>query len=188
MIHAALQRQRGATLVVALIFLVILSLLAVAAFNGTNTNLRVVANNQARDEATAAAQVAIENTISSALFTTNPDGVEANPVSVDIDNDGTVDYTARMTPKPTCYRYRAIKTSELDPAKENDRQCMQTSVLQNAGIEMPNSALVSDASLCANTEWNLRAEVEDARTHTKVAVNQGVGVRVIGAYAEDYCN
>lgn len=181
------RRQRGATLVVALIFLVLLSLFAVSAFNEATTNLRVVGNTQAREEATAAAQLAIESTISSTLFTTNPEGVETNAVLVDIDNNGTPDYTARMTPKPSCYRVRPIKNAELNPNKPEDLACMQSGVVVQGGLDMSGANLLADASLCANTEWNLRAEVTDTRTNTSVAVNQGVGVRVIAADAETYC-
>lgn len=183
----SLQRQRGATLVVALIFLVLLTLFAISAFNSSSTNLRVVGNTQARQESVAAAQLAIENTISSTLFTTNPEGVEANPVNVDIDQNGSFDYAVRMTPKPSCYRVKPIKNAELNPALENDRACMQSGVVNQAGLEIEGANLLTDNSLCANTEWNLRAEVIDTRTSAKVAVNQGVGVRVITADADTYC-
>ena len=42
-------------------------------------------------------------------------------------------------------------------------------------------------SLCANTEWNVRAEVADARTGAKVAVNQGVAIRVLETDAANSC-
>ena len=88
-------RQRGATLVVALIFLAILCLFAVAAYKSSSTNLRVVGAMQARQEGLAAAQVAIEAAISTTDFAYNPSGFVTNnsPTSVDIDNNGTIDQT-----------------------------------------------------------------------------------------------
>jgi Tfp pilus assembly protein PilX len=53
-------RQQGATLVVSLIMLVVLTLLVVSAILIGNTNLKSVGNLQSRNEATAAAQQAIE--------------------------------------------------------------------------------------------------------------------------------
>jgi len=66
--------QRGATLVVALIFLVLMSLFAISAFNSSTGNMRIVGNTQARQESLSAAQLAVEKTISSSNFHTNPDG------------------------------------------------------------------------------------------------------------------
>ena len=64
--------QRGATLVVVLIMLVVLTLFAIAAINLSSANLRVIGNMQARTAAEAAASFAIEDTLSSiSWFTTN---------------------------------------------------------------------------------------------------------------------
>lgn len=56
--------QRGVTLVVGLIMLLILTLFAVSAIRLSSANLRTVGNMQARAEATSAAQTAIEQTMS----------------------------------------------------------------------------------------------------------------------------
>lgn len=58
------KRERGATLVVSLIMLVVLTLLVVSAILIGNTNLKSVGNLQSRNEATAAAQQAIEQIMS----------------------------------------------------------------------------------------------------------------------------
>lgn len=64
--------QRGATLVVVLIMLVILTLFAIAAVNLSSANLKVIGNMQARTAADAAASFAIEDTMSSiSWFTAN---------------------------------------------------------------------------------------------------------------------
>lgn len=181
------RRQRGATLVVALIFLVLMSLFAINAFLGSSTNLRVVGNMQARQEAAAAAQVAIEQTISTTQFATNPVAVGTNPINVDNDGNGTTDYVVRMTPQPSCYRVQPIKNSELDATKAADLSCIRSGVVVNPGQDTSEAAVLADNSLCANTEWNVRAEVTDARTGANVAVNQGVSVRVLDADAATYC-
>jgi len=57
--------QTGATLVVSLLMLIILTLIAVTAINTSSIDLRIVHNLQLQQEAEAAAQQAIEQVISS---------------------------------------------------------------------------------------------------------------------------
>lgn len=166
--------QRGATLVVALIFLVLMSLFALSAFNSSSSNLRIVGNSQARQESLAAAQVAIEATISSVDFTTKPAAVASSPIQVDVDGDGTTDYTATLIPVPTCTRVRPL-TNIPDPVP---------------GEPDPLAACRSSTSLvpgCLDTEWNIRAAVADSRSNTKLAVNQGVSVRVPALLLPESC-
>lgn len=179
--------QRGATLIVALIFLVLMSLFAISAFNGSSTSLRIVGNMQARQEGTAAAQVAIEQTLSSTAFTTNPDTVAATAIAVDIDGNGSTDYQVQLSPKPTCFRALPAKVVDLDPSSAADLACMVSSVVQNAGLDSADAAAASGNSLCSNSEWNIRALATDSRTAVRVAVNQGVSVRVLETDATNAC-
>jgi hypothetical protein len=180
-------RQQGATLLVAMIFLILMSLFAISAFKGSIGNLRIVGNMQARQESVAVAQKAIEQTISSSLFTTNPASVAATPIQVDIDGNGSNDYTATLNPQPKCYRTKAIKSNDLDMALAADRQCMKSGTDPNTGLDIPDAAADAGNSLCANSEWNVGATVEDLRTGTKVTVNQGVAVRVLETDAANLC-
>lgn len=185
--HRHPSRERGITLMVTLIFLIIMSMFAINAFNGSSGNMRIVGNMQSRQESMAAAQQAIEQTISSSAFSSNPAGVAANPVAVDIDGDGTPDYTAQLTPQPRCYRAKAIKTTELNPALAADIGCLRSGVVQNSGLDSPDAASEAGNSLCANSEWNIRAQVTDTRTSARVAINQGVAVRVLETDAANSC-
>ena len=73
--NAVPHAQRGVTLVVGLIMLLVLTLFAVSAIRLSSANLRTVGNMQARNEAAAAAQVAIEETMSNVTsFTAIPLG------------------------------------------------------------------------------------------------------------------
>ena len=99
--------QSGMTLFVAMIILVMITLLITSAFKTSNTNLKIVSGMQGRQEAIAASQAAIEDTISSAFFTSNPSLVAANPVGVDINNDGTDDYSVTMG-LPKCLRVAPV--------------------------------------------------------------------------------
>ena len=99
--------QSGMTLFVAMIILVMITLLITSAFKTSNSNLKIVSGMQGRQEAIAASQAAIEDTISSAFFTSNPSLVAANPVGVDINNDGTDDYSVTMG-LPKCLRVAPV--------------------------------------------------------------------------------
>jgi len=176
-------RQRGVTLIIALMMLTALGLLAAWALKAGTLNVRAVGNMQARQEVLAAAQTAIETTISSPEFSQQPATVAARPITVDIDGDGAVDLTARLSPVPACYRVMAVKMSELDPSVEADRACVRPQV--TTGIESDN--LPAGESLCADSEWNLRATVTDTTTGASVAVNQGVALRGLITDATNSC-
>ena len=109
-------RQRGATLFVVLILLIGLAWFALSAFRISSQHLQIVGNSQADIQATAAAQRAIEETISSNLFTKDPAAVAQTPIETDVDGDSKTDFTAKLDPAPKCIRVRPIKTMELDIA------------------------------------------------------------------------
>lgn len=185
--HSTHRRERGVTLVVVLVFLVLLALLAINAFLGSTTNLRIVGNMQARSESEAAAQVAIEQVISSETFARDPILAASAPIVV---NTGSVSYTVRITPVPTCYRVRIVKNSELDPGTASDASCIRSGTVAMPGVQQPTageSGKLADNSLCADTEWNIRAEVIDARSGGKVAVNQGAAMRMVQSDAINLC-
>jgi hypothetical protein len=179
--------QRGATLIVALIMLVALAMLSLWSFNSGTMNLRVVGNSQARQEVVAAAQAATELTLSTPLFTQDPLAVAAGAIPIDIDGDAVPDYQARLTPAPSCYRVRVLKVSELDATSPGDLACLGSSMSMNPEIDAPGVASVVGDSLCADSEWNVRAVVSDARSHATAAVNQGVAVRSLTTDTASAC-
>lgn len=179
--------QRGASLVVSLVLLLLLSLMAANAFKNAANSLRIVGNTQSRQESLAAAQKAIEQTISSAAFSTDPEAVAATPVPVDINGDGTNDYTVSLDPKPNCYRSRTIKTSELNPEVPADLACVQSSNLINSGLDSDDAVSLAGNSMCATMEWDIAATVSDTASNTDLAVHQGVSVRVPEAEVDNLC-
>ena len=179
--------QRGATLIIALIMLVALAMLSLWSFNAGTMTLRVVGNSQTRQEVVSAAQAATELTLSTPLFTQDPLAVAAGAIPIDIDGDAQPDYEARLTPAPACYRVRVLKVNELDPSSEGDRACLGSSTVQNPGIETAGAAPATGDSLCADSEWNVRAVVSDTRSHATAAVNQGVAVRTLTTDTASAC-
>jgi type II secretory pathway pseudopilin PulG len=180
-------RQRGMTLVVTMLFMVVISMLAISGFNSSTTNMRVTGNMVVKQEAMSAAQSVIEDTISSSQFTTDPVAVAAAVYDVDLDGDAIADYQARITPAPVCQRVAVIKVAELDPAVAADLACMASSAAAFSGIDDASMAASGGDSLCASSEWNVRATVSDARTGASVAINQGIAVRIPKTEANDFC-
>ena len=67
-----LSRERGISLVVAIVFLLLMAVLALAGLRGSTTNIQIVGNMQARQEAVNTAQALLETVISTGDFATNP--------------------------------------------------------------------------------------------------------------------
>lgn len=91
--------QRGATLVVGMVMLVVITLMVTTAFTLSTVNLKSVGNMQFRNEAIAAGNMAIERVLGSP-FAAAP---SAEEILVDVNNDGTNDYIVLIA-KPECVR------------------------------------------------------------------------------------
>ena len=111
------------------------------------------------------------------------------PILTDIDGDGVADLSAVLSPAPECYRVRNVKTSELDMSNANDRICLQ-STNGGGGVVVLGPNLLPTAagnSLCAKTEWDVSARVDDARSRTSLTVHQGVAIRTEATNATNFC-
>ena len=169
-----LSRQRGAALFVSLIMLVLITLFVLAAINMSTVNLRITANSQARSEAIAAAQQAIEQ-VASKNFTTNPQAVS---VSVDLHNDQTkTDYTVAVA-KPACLNTVPITMAELaerDNSDPDDVACRGSASVQNSGLLPPSD----NNSMCKTQQWDVNASVSDgANSGATISVHQGLAKRI----------
>jgi PilX N-terminal len=182
--------QQGMTLVITMLFLVVIAMFAITTYSTSTTNMQVTGNMVVRNEAIAAAQARIDETISSNMFTSDPEAVKEEVYQVDIDGDGVVEekYVTQLDPAPACYRTRTIKTTELDLDVPDDVKCMGSSGGMGSLIEPSGAGAASGSSLCSETEWNVRATVTHADTGTNVAIDQGVGIRVLSTDAADFCS
>ncbi len=77
--------QRGVTLVVGLIMLVLITLVVTSAFMMSTSNLRAVGNMQFREEAIAAANAAIETTLSAASLSATNTSVDIGGIEYDVE-------------------------------------------------------------------------------------------------------
>jgi Tfp pilus assembly protein PilX len=181
-------RQRGATLLISLILLVMLTLFAISAMNTSTTNLKVVGNMQAQAEGLSASQTAIENAISTPTFASSPGNAITNPcgaantVCTDLNGDGTSDLTTVLTPQPACVQARPQKISELDLSKANNDDVACVTAQQQGTFGVSGAAGTGD-SLCGQSVWDITARTlqtgaTTANSPVNVTVTQGIGVRV----------
>lgn len=172
-------RQKGATLFVTLIMLVILTLIVFTAARLSSSNLLVVGNLQHQDEALTAANLAIEQILSSD-FTIAP---AASTVSVDLEKDGVVDFEVQVN-KPTCLRVRVIPTAELDASNPADQGCFLGMGTGAGGL----GGAAGTQSFCAETLWEIRAVAAHTQTGAQVVVRQGISRRISAAIASSACS
>jgi hypothetical protein len=158
------RRQGGAALIIALIVIVLVSLVVVSAFNLSSSNLKSVANIQYRSEAVTVANAAIESVVSGSFLTAL--GQTSNP-SVDLDKDGTAEYTASVA-IPSCpMRVRRVA---LD---------------QPTGYEVEQTSTLTGTYVA---DYELTSTVNDANTGAKVTVKQGVRIPLNETEYQQYVN
>lgn len=160
------QRERGMTLLVAMIILMMITLLAVSAYRVSNTNLKIVGSMQGRQEGQSAAQAVIEQVISSLQFTRSPGGVAAAHWGIDMSGDGKEDYDVKLSPQPRCLRTAPVVLGAKIAAA--DLPCVGSAVLGKAHL----------SAYCSDTIWEITATTQDKLTGANTTVRQGVAVRV----------
>lgn len=92
------RRESGATLLVSLIILTLITLMVVSAFRLSMSNQKAIGNMQFRDQALAAANFIMEERLKGNLSAPLP---AANNIDVDLNNDGTSDVKVSVA-APTC--------------------------------------------------------------------------------------
>ncbi len=150
---APLRQQRGVTLIVGLIMLVLLTMVVTTAFTLSTTNLKAVGNMQFRDEAIGAANAAIEQVISS-------DVIFIAPLAARIIVVG--DYSVEVDMPECLYAVDVIDNSGADP---------------NPNILIEGAPGGGGAATSfQDTYWDIAARVNDARSGASVVTRQGVKI------------
>ena len=146
-----LSRQSGATLVVGLIMLVSITLLMISAFSLSGGNLKAVSNMQFRNEAIAAANMAIEQTININFVAIDPANYPET-IDIDIDQNNTTDYVVTIK-APLCIK------ATLAPVNP----------LALSGI---NSNVTNSSDYL--TLWEIEATAQNQATGASVVAKQGI--------------
>ena len=167
------RRQGGMTLVIALVMLIVLTLIVVSAIRFGNINLRIAGNVQSETEASAAAQVAVEQMVNTINASPNISSIVNQTVTI---ATGGRDYTVGVT-KPGCIFNKNINNAELDPSKAADLVCFEGTDTEK--LVTVNNTLTTAPTACKNQQWDVRASVDDSsRSGAKTTMLQGVSVRV----------
>ena len=168
--------QRGATLLVGLVMLLLLTLHAIAAFHTGTTQLRIVGNMQDRHAAEAAANQAIASALGTGAFATDPAAIAASPSAVDVDGDGNTDFNVSFS--PVCRSIQPLPSGAIDADSDADFACV-------------SGTAFGPASLCALTQWDVQATATiaspAAQTGAAIEVHQGAAVRMTTSEANESC-
>jgi Tfp pilus assembly protein PilX len=178
------RRQRGITLVLSMILLVLITLIAVTTFNVGRGSIEVVGNLQQSSDAASAAQEAIEQAVSTTRLVDSPQAVvspgcggTANTVCVDLNGDGTPDVNVALkgpggVGNPSCIKAQVVKNAALDLSSSDDLAC--TISRQSFGIQ----GVPAGDSLCTDAIYEVVAVAADATTGSSTTVSEGVALRV----------
>lgn len=159
----SLARQRGvATIFVAMILLLLITVLVTAAYSISTTNLRAVRNLQVRQEGIAAANAAIEQVLPLKFWEESTPPTRTIEVNIDFDPDE--DYQVTIPP-PICLR------------------ATKASITTTSSVTLPGFSAIS----AWNTVWELDATAIDDTSGTRVRVRHGVRVLMSEAEKDDYC-
>lgn len=186
-------RQRGFTMVVGLILLILMTLVAISAFNLGKGSLQVVDNGQQRSTAQVGSQVALDQIISSTAFSTTPStvfsnkdcpsgitvGTNGNGICVDANGDGKTIVRVALSPQPGCVSTSPVALAQLNLAVAEDQNCVASQISENG-------KLVS-SSLCSDTLWDVNALATEPTSETPVLVTEGVAVRSKTDDAATFC-
>jgi type II secretory pathway pseudopilin PulG len=193
----SMRRQRGITLILSLIMLVLLTIMALASFNIGKSSLQVVGNAQQQGQVLNAAQTMVNQAISSPAFAESPGtaldnsncptgyGAPANSRCVDLYGDGKTVILVALTPQPACVQAKRVPPSSLNLTanpRSPDWGCI-VQEKQNHAIE----SLEPADSLCADSIWEINAEATERVSGAKATVTQGVNLRVSMDAVETAC-
>ena len=143
-----LNNQRGISLVMALVMLVVLTLTAISSTSSVNSSIRIAGNMVSQDEALTATMMAIDVQLGKlSAFTTAVD----RTVEVDVNRDDKIDYRIKVY-APVCYSTAPIQGDSYQ--------------LEAAGSSM------------SKTYWHVRAEVISADTGAIATVKQGIRINL----------
>ena len=165
-------RQRGVTLIVGLIMLVLISLMVTTAFTLSTSNLKSVGNMQFRNESIAAANKAIEQIVTAPNFSAGFTTIPANQtITYDINGDGTIDYNVAVA-QPVCVSAETVGAGGAGTC---------------SGFRLGGSSSGACGVTNYSTLWDIKATVTDVISGSSVVVRQGMRVEVGQAQLSIVC-
>lgn len=149
------RRQRGITLMVVMVMLVVLTLFGIAGINVSTSNLQVVGNMQSRKSNEAVALQFVETTLSSIANFRAP--------------TATVAFAC-----PTGYDCDNLPAGETAPMVNPSRRCLFNAPA--AGYSAVQPIVPED------TNWEMRVRIDDTVSGATTTITQGVRIRMLSGY------
>jgi hypothetical protein len=166
--------ESGAVLFMALIFLVLLTLMALTTFNLSKGTQLIIGNMAARNAAFQVALQASETAISTNRLVHHPDdlfGTGTNAIAVDVNGDARTVISATVDP-PKCISIQQVVDNKLDLGNERDLECANSS---------------KNGMFCYDVLFQFATRATDPLTKATSAVVQGASVRSQPASARNIC-
>lgn len=166
--------ERGTVLFIALVFLVLLTLMALTTFNLSKGTQQIVGNVTARSQAFQVALQTSEAAISTNRLAHHPAdlfGSGTNTVTVDVNGDQKTVISATVD-LPQCVSIRQVVDNKLDLGSERDLECA-------------NSA--KSALFCYDVLFQFRVRATDPVTNATSSVGQGASIRSQPASVRNIC-
>ena len=172
--------QRGSTLIIGLVMLLLTSISLVTVYNMTQTSVNIVQNLQSQNNAVDLANSTLEAAISTTRVVNAPGAVflvgcqdSLNTRCYDIDADGETDVSVELTPDPFCVQSQIIQNNQLNLADPVDASCVISTRTDYGVVGSANQN-----SLCANSMWEVTAVASDELSSTRQTIRGNYGVRV----------
>jgi len=154
--------QTGITLPVGLILLVLITILVSSSFVVSSNALLSVGNMQFRNEAVAAADLALEQVVNSP-FSASP---AAESIEIDLNNDGTIDYVVSID-KPEC------------------KSAIPVSAAVSSSLSLPGSM---SQMTTWEVLWDLKATMTSVQnTGAAITLHEGIRVFMTDAQKTSAC-
>lgn len=167
------KKQRGSTLIVGIIMLIVITLLVVYSIRSGNINLRIAGNMQFQAEAFAATQQGVERVIDQIRTTDLIASIPAQTIPVTVNG---LTYNVQTAPMTKCLMDVPVLNTSLNPAIAEDAACFE-----NPDTDRPVGAdglLTTTQSACKNQVWEVQANVTETMSGASMTQVQGVAIRV----------
>lgn len=169
------RKQHGATLLIGMVMLVVLTLLVVFSIRSGNTNLRIAGNLQSQTEAAAVTQQVIEQVVGQiSLPATDISLIPAQTLTVPVGNSTYTVSVAGMGNK--CIFSTPVLNSSLSTSNPNDVPCFDTADEDKAITS--SGTLTTKPSACNTQQWEIEVKASDNVSGAEITQIQGVTVRV----------
>ncbi len=181
--------QSGAVLFVTMIFLLLMTIMALTTFTVSRGTQMVVGNLTTREQVWQTAQAESELALSSPSLYLNPNailfdtttGQFGDSITMSLDDAGTTSLKVNVTQKPVCYAAQQIVASTLDLSQLSNLECASLTRYTATGAVSPQLS-------CSNVMFRYTVQVNDPITNAVGSVTQGAAAQLQPDTAKSLCH